>query len=222
MKKKTKVIGISTILAVLFICITLYLTKSNPIIVIDDYCIPLAGAIDVKYKIYKNGDVYEYLHRSEDIEYEAVNYHKLLKRISLEEINEIKDKIKKLENSEYIEKNFDSNDIAKYMGMHEFWSVEVDNKMYTVTGINLYEYLLEQYLDENYEETISKRNFEKSIYNFIKNYGLETHELFPLDDEEKRIILDEYKKENEINSYNDEEILNIIREQALKMWYEEF
>lgn len=95
-------------------------------------------------------------------------------------------------------------------------------------NVNVYQCVLEQYLDENYTETINKRNLENSIYDFIKkNYYANQSSLysgpfnmFSLTDEEKNIILEEYKKENPNIEMTDDELLSIIEHQAFTIWYE--
>ena len=98
----------------------------------------------------------------------------------------------------------------------------------TIVNENVYQSALEQYLDENYEQTINKRNLEKSIYSFIKeNYAKNQpifytgeFNMFSLTDEEKQIILNEYKEKNTDVEYSDDELLKIIDRQSFQIWYD--
>ena len=179
------------------------------------------GTQPLHYLINKNGDIYTYQASSYknkltgEREPATIKYIKTVSQSDLEKIeNELKS----------ITENNNSNSISLYP---TYWYIKINEKS-TRVNVNVYQYVLEQYLDENYPQTINNRNLENSIHDFIKeNYATNQSSLysgpfnmFSLTDEEKNIILDKYKKENPNIEYSDNELLSIIEHQAFTIWYE--
>ncbi len=216
MKKSQIILVVSIIVLVILLSIIIIINNNKPIITIyENNLFKVTGSIDVEYKIYKNGDIYIDENRPKDIEYEAVKEHIFIKNISKSDLEKIKNKLENLN-----ELDFKANSYIE-----SEWVYIINNDRYYVKNINIYQFVLEEYLDDNYEQTLKKREREKSIYNFLKdNYTRDQaiyidgkYEMLGLTIEEKKIVLDEYKKVNPKVDISDEDLLEIIGDQALKI-----
>ncbi len=179
------------------------------------------GAQPVHYLINKNGDIYTYQassYKNKITGKRDPSTSQYIKTLSQFDLEKTENKLKS------IAENNASNSFSSYS---TYWYIKINGKSARV-NVNVYQYVLEQYLDENYTQTINKRNLENSIHDFIKkNYSTNQSafysgpfNMFSLTDEEKNIILDEYKKENPNIELADDELLSIIDHQASIIWYE--
>lgn len=179
------------------------------------------GAQPFHYLIYKNGDIYTYQASSYQNKMTGErdpSTSKYKKKVSQPDLEKIENKLKSI---------VENNKNNSFSALSTYWYIKINGES-TRVDINVYEYVLEQYLDENYTQTINKRNLENSIHDFIKeNYATNQtavytgpFNMFSLTDEEKNIIMYEYKKENSNIKYSDDELLDIIDKQAGKIWSE--
>ena len=179
------------------------------------------GAQPLHYLINKNGDIYTYQASSYQNKMTGKREpatSKYIKTLSQTDVQKIENELKS------IKENNNSNSFSLYS---TYWYIKINGES-TRVNVNVYQYVLEQYLDENYSQTINKRNLENSIHDFIKeNYATNQAAFYSgpfnmssLTDEEKNIILNEYKKENPNVKIADDELLSIIEHQAFTIWYE--
>lgn len=179
------------------------------------------GAQPVHYLINKNGDIYTYQassYKNKMTGKRDPSTSEYIKKLSQSDLEKIENELKS------ITENNNSNSFSLY---DTYWYIKINGKS-TRVNVNVYQYVLEQYLDENYTQTINRRNLENSIHDFMKeNYAANQSaiysgpfNMFSLTDEEKNIILIEYKKENPNIEYSDDELLSIIEDQAFTIWYE--
>jgi hypothetical protein len=140
-----------------------------------------------------------------------------LKQLSEEEIEDVKEKL--IDLKEYA---------APIEDIYGMWHVYIDNEyLYSTMRVDVYEEVLERYLVDNYDEIEKRLKVEKIIYKYIyENYATpfeyysENFYLLWLKEEEKQIILEGIKAQNEtINDmFSDEELIEMIQTQASNVY----
>ncbi len=179
------------------------------------------GAQPLQYRINKNGEIYTYQESSfknmttGERDPATSNY---IKTISQSEVEKIESELKSI---------IENNTSDSYDYGSTYWYIKMNEEVNRV-NVNVYQYVLEQYVDENYEQTVKARNLEKSIHDFMKeNYATnksssksEAFDMLSLTDEEKNIILEAYKKENPDIEFENSELLDIIEQQSIIIWSE--
>ncbi len=177
------------------------------------------------YIINKNGDIYTYQDNSnrntETGEKEPATI-KYIKKLSKSDVKNIENELKSI-----AEKHKDDSSLIQ-ANWSNHWYIKINGET-TRVNVNVYQKVLEQYFDEkSYSQKMYIKNLETSIHDFMKeNYDLSqsSYNSDPfgknsLTDEERNIILNEYKKRNPNVEVTDDELLNIIKNQEYTIYYE--
>lgn len=177
------------------------------------------------YIINKNGDIYTYQDSSnqntETVEKEPATI-KYIKKLSKSDVKNIENESKSIAEKYKVDSSYN---IANWFN---YWYIKINGET-TKVNVNVYQEVLEQYFDEkSYSQKMYIKNLETSIHDFMKeNYDLSQspYNSGPFDknsltDEERNIILNEYKKRNPNVEVTDDELLNIIKNQEYNIYLE--